>query len=158
MNSIYVPTQVVVLLKRLANVVGAFGISNQYLLHRQAKADERPAKVSEDVTAGRVNPKGMAWQTLAGLKYLEWLSWPSRSDWQRARNVILDKWTTVSRDTRNDLKEGLLRGSTSISLASHWTKPADFVTYLSGHPVCAMARTHSFMVLNTVFTAQPQPQ
>lgn len=108
MNSIYVPSQVVILLRRLANAVGAFGISNQYLLHRQAKADEQRAK-GPDVIGGTPNPKGMGWQTLAGLKPVEWPSWPSRSDWRRARGVLIDRWTTVSRDAR-DGYEGLLQG------------------------------------------------
>jgi triacylglycerol lipase len=108
MNSVYVPTQVVALLRRLANVVGAFGISNQYLLHRQAKADELLTK-GPDVTVGIANPKGMGWQTLAGLKAVEWPSWPSKSDWRRARSILVDKWTTMSRDAR-DGYEGLLRG------------------------------------------------
>lgn len=118
MNSVYVPTQVVVLLRRLANAVGAFGISNQYLLHRQAKADEQRAKGPEDVIAGTASPKGLAWHTLAELKTVEWPSWPSRSDWKRARNIIVDKWTTISRDARTGMYESLLRGPSSTSFVS----------------------------------------
>ncbi|KXN83148.1 Lipase 2 [Leucoagaricus sp. SymC.cos] len=112
MNSVYVPTQVVVLLRRLANVVGTFGISNQYLLHRQAKADEQCASQSEDVIGGKGDPKGIAWNSLARFKTLEWPSWPSRSDWRRAKNIIADKWTTASRDARDGMNEGLLRADT----------------------------------------------
>ncbi|KAF5360872.1 hypothetical protein D9756_004948 [Leucocoprinus leucothites] len=108
MNNVYVPTQVVVLLRRLANAVGAFGISNQYLLHRQAKADEQLRK-GPDVILRTANPKGMAQQTLDGLKAVEWPSWPSRNDWRHARSIIVDKWTTVSRDARIGMYEGLLR-------------------------------------------------
>ncbi|KAJ3559374.1 hypothetical protein NP233_g11279 [Leucocoprinus birnbaumii] len=106
MNSVYVPTQVVVLLRRLANAVGAFGISNQYLLHRQAKADEQRTK-GPDVIMG--HPKGMAQQTLDGFKAVDWPSWPSKRDWRRARNILVDKWTTMSRDARVGVYEGLLR-------------------------------------------------
>lgn len=115
MNSVYVPTQVVILLRRLANVVGAFGISNQYLLHRQAKADELRASSTEDVIGGTTNPKGLTWNSVAGLKGIEWPSWPTRNDWRRARNVIMDKWTTVSRDAQTGMAEGFLRGSSSTS-------------------------------------------
>ncbi len=109
-NSVSVSTQVVVLLKRLANAVGAFGISNQYLLHRQAKAEEQWSKGADDFTTGAIPHTRVTWHSLAGLKDVEWPSWPSRSDWRRARNIIVNRWTVQT--------EGLLRGLSSMPLTS----------------------------------------
>ncbi|XP_006462437.1 hypothetical protein AGABI2DRAFT_186349 [Agaricus bisporus var. bisporus H97] len=105
MNSVYVPNRIVGILKKVANVVGVLGISNHCLLHPQAKPNEQR---TEDAISG--TRRELAWHTL---KAVEWPSWPTRSDWQRARNVIMDKWVTMSRDTRAGVTEGLLRAHTS---------------------------------------------
>jgi len=88
MNSVYVPTQVVILLRRLANAFGVFGISNQYL-HRQAKVDDRRTH-GPDVTVEVGNPKGMSQQS-GRLKAVTWSSW--FYNWRFSRNVIAGKWT-----------------------------------------------------------------
>jgi len=92
MNSVYVPIQVVILLRRLANAFGVFGISNQYL-HRQAKVDDQRTH-SPDVTAKISNSKGMS-QQLCRLKAAEWSSW--LYNWRCASNVIAGKWSKMER-------------------------------------------------------------
>jgi triacylglycerol lipase len=105
MNSVSVPTRFVGFLKKVANIVGVFGISNQCLHHRQTKANELR---TEDVITGT----SLAWHPL---KTVEWPSWPTRSDWQHAGSIIAEKWATMSRDTRAGVTEGLLRGWLSSS-------------------------------------------
>jgi len=101
MNNVYVPTQVVVLLKRLVNAFSAFGISSQYL-HRQARLDEQRTH-GLDVIAGIGNPRGVPQQSFDRSKAVEWPSW--LYSWWCARNVIASKWTIMSKDG-----VGLLKG------------------------------------------------
>ena len=70
MNSLYFPAHVVVIIRRLVNVVSTFSISNQYLLHRQTlpNSDESPSLN---------NLK----QPFDGLSNVQWPWWTVKSNW-----------------------------------------------------------------------------
>jgi triacylglycerol lipase len=73
MNSVYFPAHVVVIIRRLVNVVSTLSISNQYLLHQQtlAKPDELPS--SHNLYCLK--------QPFDCLKNVEWPWWAARRNW-----------------------------------------------------------------------------
>lgn len=87
MNSVYFPAHVVLILRRLVNVVSTLSISNQYLLHQQTltKPDEVP---------GLNTPNDLK-QPLDCLKNVEWPWWTARSNWDMGLGTI---------DTRREIR------------------------------------------------------
>lgn len=79
MNGVYFPVQVAVLLRRLVNVISGLSISNQYMLLKQARAEEVELGASRDSA-----PALSSWATLDALKSVEW-SW-----WSWPRSAPLD--------------------------------------------------------------------
>lgn len=73
MNSVYFPAHVVVIIRRLVNVVSTLSISNQYLLHQQSlvKLDELPSS----------NNFNCLEHPFDCLKNVEWPWWAVRRNW-----------------------------------------------------------------------------
>jgi hypothetical protein len=73
MNSVHFPAHVVVIIRRLVNVVSTLSISNQYLLHQQtlAKPDELPSS----------NNRNCLKHPFDCLKNVEWPWWAVRRNW-----------------------------------------------------------------------------
>lgn len=94
MNSVYVPVHVVVLLRRIVNVISSLSISNQYLLLKQAKADEERAwadarlKSPQFVGGVAKPPSQRAFDDAKGVEW-PWLSFRERWDWPRL--ILVDK-------------------------------------------------------------------
>lgn len=74
MNNVYFPAHVVVILRRIANVISGLSISNQYLLLKRARAEER-----DGVHLGPV-PTAARFPTKA-----EWPEWMGRAEWDWLR-------------------------------------------------------------------------
>ena len=64
MSGISFPVQVALLLRRLVNVISTFSVSNQYLLLKQARAEEKAALDSDGSRPTRT--------ALSSLKLLDW--------------------------------------------------------------------------------------
>ena len=75
MNSVYFPAHVVLIIKRLVNVVSTLSISNQYFLHQQT-----PAKTDELPSANNLNGTG-SMRPSDCLKDVEWPWWAVRRNW-----------------------------------------------------------------------------
>lgn len=84
MNSVSVPVQLVVILRRLANAISSLSISNQYFLLKRERADfeavgENPESSAaiEDETQGNTagKPTLSSWETFCALREVEWPSW-----------------------------------------------------------------------------------
>jgi hypothetical protein len=75
MSSIYFPTHVVAIIRRLLNVVSTLSISNQYFLHRQTLA--KPDELSISNNLNGTSPL----QPLDCLKNVEWPWWAVRRNW-----------------------------------------------------------------------------
>ncbi|KAG6820623.1 hypothetical protein H0H93_014226 [Arthromyces matolae] len=72
MNSVYFPANVVLVLRRIVNVISTLSISNQYILLKQAQADEERTKVSV------IKPSGTSLLDFQGQR---WPKWDSIRDW-----------------------------------------------------------------------------
>ncbi|KAG6887327.1 hypothetical protein C0995_016146 [Termitomyces sp. Mi166 len=84
MNSVYFPAHVVLVLRRIVNVLSSLSISNQYILLKQAQADEERAKLqptnpkASSLAPSLLDLQGQEWPNLTSLK-----SW----DWRRTLNL-----------------------------------------------------------------------
>lgn len=80
MNSVFLPAQVVVILRRLANVISTLSISNQYLLQRRGRADDWPEALENEKGAniGDINGAGIP-RSPQPLKDVEWARWTKRN-------------------------------------------------------------------------------
>uniref|UniRef100_A0A8H7XKG4 Alpha/beta-hydrolase n=1 Tax=Psilocybe cubensis TaxID=181762 RepID=A0A8H7XKG4_PSICU len=120
MSSVYFPAHVVVLFKRLVNVVSTLSISNQYVLYTQAKAkadsSETPrttTTIRDGLNAVRNDPS----RSLNYFKDVEWTRWMHRSLWNRS--LLAAGWsrgadTDVS-ESRNEVNtETLLKATIEL--------------------------------------------
>lgn len=73
MNSVYFPAHVVVIIKRLVNVVSTLSISNQYLLHQQTLAKPDESQSSHNLNCIE--------HPFDCLKNVEWPWWAVRRNW-----------------------------------------------------------------------------
>ena len=85
MNSVYFPAHVVLIIRRLVNVVSTLSLSNQYLLHQQT-----PSKPDELQSLNNLNATK---QRLDCLKNIEW-------PWRTVRDVGLGRI-----DTRHEIHD-----------------------------------------------------
>jgi hypothetical protein len=113
MNSVYVPVHVVVLLRRIVNVISSLSISNQYLLLKQAKADEErawaDARAKSPLSAG-VAAKPPSQRALDDVKSVEWPWWAFRDRWEWPRLIIVDKVAVGQKRRHNSPSQGALQG------------------------------------------------
>lgn len=76
MNSVYFPTHVVLVFRRIVNVLSSLSISNQYILLKQAQADEEPTKFHVKALKASSQPlrdlQGREWPALTSLKSWDW--------------------------------------------------------------------------------------
>ncbi|PPQ88386.1 hypothetical protein CVT25_011265 [Psilocybe cyanescens] len=82
MSSVYFPAHVVVLFKRLVNVVSTLSISNQYVLYTKADPSEVPrtsTTIWDGLNAVRNDPSS----SLEYLRDVEWPRWMHQSSWNR---------------------------------------------------------------------------
>ncbi|GLB38160.1 putative triacylglycerol lipase [Lyophyllum shimeji] len=79
MNSVYFPAHVVLVLRRIVNVISSLSISNQYLLLRQAQADEERIRHRTSPPSSRKR-----------VSLRESSSWPSCLTWDWPRLVWSD--------------------------------------------------------------------
>ncbi|KAF8817137.1 alpha/beta-hydrolase [Phlegmacium glaucopus] len=109
MNSVSFPAHVVVILRRLVNVVSTLSISNQYLLHQQTltKSEELP---------NLNNPNGLK-QSLDCLKDVEWPWWTVRSNWELRLGSI---------DTRRQIHNPELLLKSTIGLPNWFPDPGNW--------------------------------
>ncbi|KAG6844064.1 hypothetical protein H0H87_010062 [Tephrocybe sp. NHM501043] len=75
MNSVYFPAHVVLVLRRIVNVISSLSISNQYILLKQAQADEERSRLNFKIPSQRV----------LNLPVREWSQWKSLSGWDWSR-------------------------------------------------------------------------
>lgn len=114
MSSVYFPAHVVVLFKRLINVVSTLSISNQYVLYTQAKAkvdsSETPrtsTTIRDGLNAVRNDPS----RSLHYLKDVEWTRWMHRRLWNRGLLVGGKNHSPDVVESRNEVNsETLLKG------------------------------------------------
>ena len=108
MNSIYFPAHVVLILRRLVNVV-SLSISNQYLLHQQT------LPTSDDLPSLK-NPK----HPLGCWKNVEWPWWTTKSSWDMGLGSI-DKIRNSEVPPKSESTDYNSRHLTNIvfRLASH---------------------------------------
>src|SRR5882762_672980 len=85
MNSVYFPAPVVLILRRLANVLSTLSISNQYLLAKGARAEEF---VEDEKQSAESAPS--SWDTLRALREVEWPTWMNRNTWEWPRFMTLN--------------------------------------------------------------------
>lgn len=87
MSSVYFPAHVVLVFRRIVNVISTLSISNQYLLLKKAKSDEDPARylhLAEKSTNVSNSP------LLRELKGTQQSWWASGSNWGWPRFVLLE--------------------------------------------------------------------
>ena len=84
MNSVYFPAQVVLLLRRIVNVISTLSITNQYLLLKQANVDEQWAtsKVTNSPSLKHTPP------IESSDIDMQWPWWDYRRDWEWPRLVL----------------------------------------------------------------------
>ncbi|KAH0586459.1 hypothetical protein H2248_007691 [Termitomyces sp. 'cryptogamus'] len=105
MNSVYFPAHVVLVLRRIVNVLSSISISNQYILLKQAQADEERAKLHVINSKSSSALLDQEWPSLTSLK-----SW----DWRRTLNLAA---SSVNAD------------SGSPQIGSGWSWPALLSTF-----------------------------
>lgn len=88
MNSVYFPAQVVLLLRRIVNVISTLSISNQYLLLKQASADEQRVNTRVADSPSLKHPQVKLGDV--GVRWPWW--WSYRRDWEWPRLMLQDKW------------------------------------------------------------------
>ncbi|KAF7422796.1 hypothetical protein PC9H_010955 [Pleurotus ostreatus] len=103
MHSVYVPAHVTLFLRRLVNVFGTLSLSNQYLLHRQAKLDNLQAHGS----GMEVNSEPLQHSRWPVLKrMLEWPRWKDLSGNGTLESSVLGlPWLTERKWTWNSLMQ-----------------------------------------------------
>ncbi|KAG6919636.1 hypothetical protein DXG01_003500 [Tephrocybe rancida] len=79
MSSVYFPAHVVLVLRRIVNVISSLSISNQYILLKQAQAEEERTKL-------QANPKASS-QRILDIQGREWPRWNSFSEWEWPRTM-----------------------------------------------------------------------
>ncbi|KAG6853811.1 hypothetical protein C0991_001057 [Blastosporella zonata] len=105
MNSVYFPAHVVLVLRRIVNVISSLSISNQYILLKQAQADEERAKPHLKASSHRI----------FDLQREEWSRWNALSKWEWSRSAPAAN--SINADP----------GSNSIG--SRWSWPALLSTF-----------------------------
>lgn len=94
MSSVYFPAQVVVLIRRLVNVVSTLSLSNQYLLQR--------AKREEFLTGGNQTScptertSGVSSWSSRSPDMSEWPWWMSKDNWEWSRTRHVDHYSSQS--------------------------------------------------------------
>ena len=89
MNYVYFPAPVVLILRRLANVISTLSISNQYLLMNGTRAeDQEETECSKE--------KLSSWGTIQALREVGWPTWLNRDTWQWPQFMAGDHWQPVA--------------------------------------------------------------
>ena len=83
MNSVYFPAPVVLILRRLANVISTLSISNQYLLTKAARAEELEGRAEDEKQSPSAEESApSSWDTIRALREVEWPTWMTRNTWE----------------------------------------------------------------------------
>ena len=79
MNYVYFPAPVVLILRRLANVISTLSISNQYILAKSARSEELTDGAITEERQPEEPPAPSSWDTIHALR---WPTWMNRNTWQ----------------------------------------------------------------------------
>jgi len=86
MNSVYFPAPVVLILRRLANVISTLSISNQYLLTKPARSEELEGRAEDEKQSPSAEESApSSWDTIRALREVEW---PTRNTWEWPQFMI----------------------------------------------------------------------
>lgn len=85
MSNVYFPAHVVLVLRKIVNVISSLSISNQYLLLKKANADEERPKFNHHPLNETFRRKSSLGQAYGELKRREWPWYAASKDWDWRR-------------------------------------------------------------------------
>ena len=109
MSSVYFPAHVVVLFRRIVNVVSTISISNQYVLSTQSG-------LADDTVHPKMGPRNWpapSEQSFAYFRNLEWPWWTQRRDWDGI-SVVGEEIRKAQRLSARDDYGGVLKGASLV--------------------------------------------
>ncbi|KAG5636088.1 hypothetical protein H0H81_009136 [Sphagnurus paluster] len=120
MNSVYFPAHVVLVLRRIVNVISSLSISNQYILLKQAQADEERLKLTHNAQV----------RSVRALDELEWPRRATRSTWDWHRLLCSDAGAgAIYGACIIDLSAAMLIAGFGIDSGWRWSWPALLSTF-----------------------------
>lgn len=111
MNSVFFPAHVVVVLRRIVNVISTISISNQYLLLKRAREEqsEQVPVGNEKLNLATGTQSPASWETLRRLREIEWPTWMNKGTEDRLHvTSSLGKQLAVNVNSSTTVKDATL--------------------------------------------------
>lgn len=128
MNNVFFPAEVVLILRRLANVISTLSISNQYLLPRRGQVEEWEETAANAKQTLAVD-KDCKSSSLSSLRDVDWPAWMKRKRWIWPESMTISSAQRSASSAAGLEAPNLLRGELQFlsNNSSHYSASASSV-------------------------------
>ncbi|PPQ73240.1 hypothetical protein CVT24_009951 [Panaeolus cyanescens] len=133
MNSVYFPAHVVVIIRRLVNVVSTLSISNQYILHRQAQQAQHNTSDQATAQGHDTSSTSSRKQSLSDFNSSEWPWRYLKNNWDRVILATdkLDALRDIRRSPDETKSSSVVKTTLNLPnwLPGNWSWPNMFSSF-----------------------------